>query len=191
VPDVHIHDLRRTLGSWLAASGYSLPLIGRALDHTQVSTTAIYARLNLDPVRQALERNAALMLSAGMPNLTSSDPPNPAEGPTETPVTLSTIAPSDTYSRGWFKLSREELYKKIWSQPAIALAQEFGISDRGLAKICAQFDIPVPARGYWQKLSAGQLVKKTPLPRLTTKVPSRIQIQRTPADTDAATERSA
>jgi integrase len=47
VPDVRIHDLRRTLGSWLAAQGYSLPLIGRALNHTNVSTTQIYARLDL------------------------------------------------------------------------------------------------------------------------------------------------
>jgi integrase len=63
VPDVRIHDLRRTLGSWLAGQGYSLPLIGRALDHSDVSTTQIYARMDLDPVREALERNARLMLS--------------------------------------------------------------------------------------------------------------------------------
>jgi integrase len=61
--DVRIHDLRRTLGSWLAADGASLLLIGRALNHTQVSTTAIYARLQLDPVREALEANAQKMLS--------------------------------------------------------------------------------------------------------------------------------
>src|SRR5215472_10146220 len=62
---VRQHDLRRTLGSWLAASGYSLPLIGRALNHANVSTTAIYARLDLDPVRRALEDNATMMLAAG------------------------------------------------------------------------------------------------------------------------------
>ena len=61
--DVRIHDLRRTLGSWLAASGASLLLIGRALNHTQVSTTAVYARLNLDPVRTALDANAERMLA--------------------------------------------------------------------------------------------------------------------------------
>jgi integrase len=61
--DVRIHDLRRTLGSWLAASGASLPLIGKALNHSQPSTTAIYARLHLDPVREALEANAAKMLA--------------------------------------------------------------------------------------------------------------------------------
>jgi integrase len=62
VPDARVHDLRRTLGSWLAAQGHSLPLIGRALNHSNVNTTQVYARLNLDPVREALERNAQLML---------------------------------------------------------------------------------------------------------------------------------
>ena len=62
---VRQHDLRRTLGSWLAASGYSLPLIGRALNHANVSTTAVYARLDLDHVRRTLEDNVAMMLAAG------------------------------------------------------------------------------------------------------------------------------
>ena len=63
VPDARVHDLRRTLGSWLAAQGYSLPLIGRALNHSTASSTSVYARLGLDPVRAALESNAALMLA--------------------------------------------------------------------------------------------------------------------------------
>jgi len=62
VTDVTIHDLRRTLGSWLAANGYSLLLIGKALNHQSQRSTEIYSQLNLDPVREALERNAALML---------------------------------------------------------------------------------------------------------------------------------
>ncbi len=65
VSDVRVHDLRRTLGSYLAASGYSLPLIGRVLNHTQPSTTAVYARLDLEPVRAALEANSRLMLGEG------------------------------------------------------------------------------------------------------------------------------
>jgi integrase len=69
VPDARVHDLRRTLGSWLAAQGYSLPLLARALNHSNVNTTQVYARLNLDPVREALERNAQLML--GTPNAAS------------------------------------------------------------------------------------------------------------------------
>ena len=70
IPDVRFHDLRRTVGSWLAGSGESLSLIGKVLNHRDVSTTAIYARLNLDPVRQALERQATKMLEAGEPQRT-------------------------------------------------------------------------------------------------------------------------
>ncbi|MCA9466379.1 MAG: site-specific integrase [Nitrospira sp.] len=61
--DVWIHDLRRSLGSWLAGSGTSLQIIGKILNHSQASTTAIYSRLHLDPLRMALESNAAKMLA--------------------------------------------------------------------------------------------------------------------------------
>jgi integrase len=70
IQDVRFHDLRRTVGSWLAGSGESLHLIGTVLNHRDVSTTAIYARLNLNPVRQALERNASKMLAAAAPQPT-------------------------------------------------------------------------------------------------------------------------
>jgi integrase len=63
--DVRVHDLRRTLGSWLVASGASLPLIGKALNHTQVSSTLGYAKLQLHPVRVALEANAEQMIAVG------------------------------------------------------------------------------------------------------------------------------
>ncbi len=65
VRDVRIHDLRRTLGSWLSGQGYNLQLIGKALNHSSVSTTQVYARLDLNPLREALERNARLMLGGG------------------------------------------------------------------------------------------------------------------------------
>jgi integrase len=62
--DVRPHDLRRTLGSWQAAAGVSLPVIGKSLGHKNQATTAIYARLNLDPVRAAVDTAAAAMLAA-------------------------------------------------------------------------------------------------------------------------------
>lgn len=65
VRDVRIHDLRRTLGSWLSGQGYNLQLIGKALNHSSVSTTQVYARLDINPLREALERNARLMLGSG------------------------------------------------------------------------------------------------------------------------------
>jgi integrase len=63
--DLRIHDLRRTLGSWQAKTGASLSIIGKSLNHKNTSTTAIYARLDLDPVRESVERATAAMLSAG------------------------------------------------------------------------------------------------------------------------------
>ncbi len=61
VNDVHVHDLRHTLASWLVAQGVNLPLVGRALNHARASTTERYAHLDLDPVRAVLEVNAQTM----------------------------------------------------------------------------------------------------------------------------------
>ncbi len=53
--NLRIHDLRRTMGSVMAAGGGSLQIIGKALGHSSTKTTQIYARLHLDPVRLAME----------------------------------------------------------------------------------------------------------------------------------------
>lgn len=63
--DLRIHDLRRSLGSWQAATGASLAIIGKTLGHKTASATQIYARLNLDPVRQAMEAATGALLTAG------------------------------------------------------------------------------------------------------------------------------
>lgn len=63
--DLRLHDLRRTLGSWQAATGASLVVIGKTLNHKDISTTSIYSRLSLDPVREAMETAQKAMLSAG------------------------------------------------------------------------------------------------------------------------------
>ncbi len=54
--DVRLHDLRRTVGSWLAQDGHSLIVIGRVLGHSNLTTTQVYARLGEDPCRSAMER---------------------------------------------------------------------------------------------------------------------------------------
>ena len=78
------------------------------------------------------------------------------------------------------RLTREELYEKMWSRPAIVLAEEFGISGRGLGKLCSRFEIPVPPRGYWAKLAAGKHVTRIPLPTPKSDVASEISIQPSP-----------
>lgn len=65
--DLRIHDLRRTLGSWQAKTGASLSIIGKSLNHKTHQATAIYARLDLDPVRQSVNTaTSAMMEAAGL-----------------------------------------------------------------------------------------------------------------------------
>jgi len=54
--DLRIHDLRRTHASWMAISGASQYVIGKALNHKDSRSTEIYAKLNFDPVREFVEK---------------------------------------------------------------------------------------------------------------------------------------
>ena len=65
IEDVRIHDLRRTMGSWQARTGASMIVIGKSLGHKSQQATAVYARLDLDPVRQSMESATSAMLQAG------------------------------------------------------------------------------------------------------------------------------
>lgn len=65
IEDLRIHDLRRTLGSWQAKTGASLAIIGKSLNHKNQNTTAIYARLDLDPVRDSVNKATSAMMEAG------------------------------------------------------------------------------------------------------------------------------
>ncbi|MGB9330076.1 MAG: hypothetical protein WCB10_04845 [Steroidobacteraceae bacterium] len=61
-------------------------------------------------------------------------------------------------------LSRQDLYELAWSKPMCDLAQDFGISDVALAKRLRKLGIPVPGRGYWARVAAGQTPRRPPLP---------------------------
>lgn len=65
IKNLRLHDLRRTLGSWQAAAGASLSIIGRSLGHKSVQTTAVYARLDLDPVRASVNTAGDAIMAAG------------------------------------------------------------------------------------------------------------------------------
>jgi integrase len=58
------HDLRRTLGSYQAAGGTSLGIIGKSLGHKSLAATAIYAQLDLDPVRESVLSATRTMIAA-------------------------------------------------------------------------------------------------------------------------------
>ncbi|VVE48950.1 recombinase XerD [Pandoraea communis] len=69
IADLRLHDLRRTMGSWQAGTGANLSVIGRSLNHKSTQTTAIYARLWMEPVRNSMETAAtAILAAAGLNN---------------------------------------------------------------------------------------------------------------------------
>lgn len=59
--DMLIYDLRCTLGSWQASTGASLLIIGKALT-IKVAFQLLFMQLELDPVRESVNRATAGML---------------------------------------------------------------------------------------------------------------------------------
>jgi integrase len=65
IVNLRLHDVRRTLGSWMSKAGAALPIIKAALGHADITTTAIYSRSEDADVRRALEVTARRMLGDG------------------------------------------------------------------------------------------------------------------------------
>ncbi len=62
--DVRLHDLRRTVGSWLTQGGVDLNRVKDALRHANISTTLIYARLGEDAAKPVMEEHGRRILKA-------------------------------------------------------------------------------------------------------------------------------
>ena len=62
VPHFTMHDLRRTFASYMAISGASLHVIGNALNHHSPTSTKIYARLSQNPVENAVNKAARIIM---------------------------------------------------------------------------------------------------------------------------------
>jgi len=63
IQNLRLHDIRRTLGSYQAISGASLQVIGKSLGHKSSTATEVYARMNLDPIKQSVDKAIDLMES--------------------------------------------------------------------------------------------------------------------------------
>ena len=63
-------------------------------------------------------------------------------------------------------VSREDLYRQVWTEPISKLAGTFDVSGSYLARICRELNIPTPGRGYWAQLQAGRKPTKPVLPPL-------------------------
>lgn len=60
--DVRLHDLRRTMASWMVQGGASLHLVGSLLNHRSLKTTEVYARLSNKSLRDVVDTHAERML---------------------------------------------------------------------------------------------------------------------------------
>jgi integrase len=56
--DLRLHDIRRTVGSWMTQAGTDLNAIKDALRHRNIGTTLIYARVRDEEARDALARHS-------------------------------------------------------------------------------------------------------------------------------------
>jgi integrase len=154
--DLRIHDLRRTVGSWLVRDGASLHLVGAVLNHRDQKTTAGYAYFQTEDRHKVLDRHGKkiIQIASGGARL----PSNAECDDAGVPAVHAPIPPR------FRRISRQKLYDLIWSEPITTLAERFGISDRGLSKVCRRSDIPAPPRGYWARIVAGGTFRRADLP---------------------------
>ncbi|TXL66882.1 hypothetical protein [Zeimonas arvi] len=85
-------------------------------------------------------------------------------------------------------VERETLYAEVWTDPMTVVAERYGLSDVGLAKLCKRYAIPVPSRGYWAKVKAGRIMGRPPLPALPPSVPATTTL--TPLSTEQRKKRT-
>ena len=64
LPDVTVHDLRRSAATWLASQNVNISIIQHALNHSSLQPTSIYARMHLSSLDHALQGMADQMQHA-------------------------------------------------------------------------------------------------------------------------------
>jgi integrase len=73
------HDLRHAVGTWMRRAGSALPVISRALGHSQLATTMIYSHAEDPELAQAMQKaSTSLLRRSPSPKLLEADPAKPA-----------------------------------------------------------------------------------------------------------------
>jgi hypothetical protein len=180
IENLRVHDLRRTVGSWLAQSGTTLHLIGDVLNHLDPKTTAGYAYFQTQQRRDVLTQHANRVLSyvPQQSRIVIESKTLSAEQllRTDESVPDDTQSPPAAVPRRHF-FEREELYNLVWTAPVSEVARRLGVSDVGLAKLCRRAAIPLPGRGYWSRVESGQQIGAEPLPLAPDGLPQLLRIR--------------
>jgi hypothetical protein len=114
--DLRIHDLRRTIGSWLVRDDASLHLVGAVLNHKDQKTTAGYAYFQTEDRQRALDRHGESVVQ--VTRYRTRQPTNGASPASTTQQTETTAFPRV------HRISRKDLYELIWSEPTTTLARD-------------------------------------------------------------------
>ena len=61
-------------------------------------------------------------------------------------------------------LTREHLYKTVWSEPMLKVASRYEVSSSYMARVCTKLNVPRPEPGYWAKMTVGKAPPKPVLP---------------------------
>lgn len=170
--NIHVHDIRRTVGSWLAQSGASLHLIGDVLNHRDLRTTMGYAYFQTQQRREALNDHGSKVLSLAAAHLRATAQPRALSAE-------SVLRPDGSASRHRHYFKRESLHELVWTAPVFEVAKRLGVSDVGLAKLCRRAAIPTPRRGYWARVESGRQIGQTPLPPAPEGLPTLLRIRGT------------
>ena len=133
---VRIHDLRRTVGSWLVQGGASLHLVRAVLNHKDPKTTAGYAYFQMENRQAVLDRHGERLREI------AARPSTRPRGSHRRNIARQVA----NNGRSVRRFTRRELYNLVWSKPISKLAATYGVSDAGLAKACRRANIPVPRR---------------------------------------------
>lgn len=189
--NIRVHDLRRTVGSWLAQDGCSLHLIGDVLNHRDPKTTAGYAYFQTQQRREALTGHGDKVLTLGAPYLRNAEKPKGVSAESlltpESADLLSALEEPSNRHRHYFR--REALYDLVWTAPVIEAARRLGVSDVALGKLCRRARIPIPGRGYWARVESGQPLGRTPLPPSPSGLPELLRIRGTRPSSETAPKR--
>jgi hypothetical protein len=71
-------------------------------------------------------------------------------------------------------MTRAELYNLIWGEPLGDVTKRIGVSSAELRRICREYEIPLPPKGYWAKRSWNHAPARPPLPNIAPSLLTRI-----------------
>ncbi len=133
--NIRVHDIRRTVGSWLAQSGVSLHLIGDVLNHRDLRTTMGYAYFQTHQRRQALNGHASKILSHAATHFRVTTQPKVL-------LAESLLRVDSLPSRHRHYFERESLHELVWTAPCLRWRNGSGYPMLGLQSSAGGLQYP-------------------------------------------------